>query len=131
MKKILFITLIIFTSISCSKDNDNKMNENTTSKDPLIGTWTLSLLSNSPVNDCEKKTTYIFKEDFTFSYEEYRVNNGACSKSGNKKGEWKNKGNSTYYIKEHGYTSGAETKFTFTENNTVVKFANVTYKKAK
>lgn len=151
MKKLVFTVLILVISISCSKtekivedvkdaiedttgttDNNGTTDDNNNEeKDPLIGTWNLSKVSHSNVNDCEKKTTYVFKDDFTYTFKSYKIDNGNCIEDESINGEWKNKGNSVYYLKKHGYTSGSEGTFSFTEDNTVVQFGNVTYKKKK
>lgn len=124
----LLIVLFIIISSSCST-NDEQIIENNKNKDPLIGTWNLMEFSNIQANECESKTTYTFKDDLTYTYKEYRKSNNVCSEVKTSKGEWKNNGNNVYYLKTHGYTSGTETTFEFSNNNTIAKFANVTYKK--
>lgn len=127
MKKLLLLGLVVFPMISCSNETDSTIVDS--DKDPLIGVWKLLKVASTEVNDCKKKTTYTFKSDFTFTFKGYKSVDGTCTEKESKKGEWKNRGNNVYYIKEHGFTSGTEITFTFSENNTVFKFGNLVYKK--
>ncbi|WP_075341295.1 lipocalin family protein [Tenacibaculum agarivorans] len=140
MKKILILSFAFLCLFSCSDTAEEAIDgaediidDNTSDKDLLIGTWTL-IKNNNNVDidsDCQKKTTYEFKEDNSYTYTEFNVVNNNCTEitDNNQRGQWTNKGNSMYEIKRHGYTSGAVGEIKFSENNTNMNIGGFTYKR--
>lgn len=92
MKKALLSFSIIAVLLSCSSDNNS--NDDTNNPGPgnsvsIVGTWKKnkeiiisgkdnSVISNTPSDDCEKKTTFIFLQNNTVSEEVYENSNGSC-----------------------------------------------------
>lgn len=75
MKKILILSLTVFTLLSCSSSDDITDNS-------IIGTW--KLISHSDVNtlpDCMKQTTITFAKHGILSGEIYEPNGGNCDKN--------------------------------------------------
>lgn len=96
MKKlILLLSVIAFAFTSCSKDDNND-----TSQDLLIGTWTYSNSLEDGVeislSDCEKQETWINDADGTFTVTVYDDIDGPCVENGTISGTWENSGNGVY-----------------------------------
>jgi hypothetical protein len=115
MKKlILVLSLIAIAFTSCSKDDDNE-----SSQDLLIGTWTYSSAFEDgveiPLTDCEKQETEVFNANGTFTVTTYDDFDGPCVEDGTISGTWVNSGNGNYTITVFGFPF--EVKITF-EGNT-------------
>ncbi len=112
-----------------SSGGDNSGGDSETS-DRIIGTWTLFLGTDQvEVNDCLKKTTFIFNEDNSYSQIEFKIENNVCEEVLNVAGEWTSKGNNVYELRRHGYTSGPDVDFEFTDDNQTMIVVRQTYKK--
>ncbi|WP_159295520.1 lipocalin-like domain-containing protein [Tenacibaculum maritimum] len=75
MKKILILSLTLFSLLSCS--SDDKIYENS-----IIGTWKLTSHSDlTTLPDCMKQTTITFAEHGILSGEIYEPNGGNCDKN--------------------------------------------------
>lgn len=110
MKKILILSIAFFSLLSCSSNDDN------IEKDPLIGTWYFFSRGGNEVDDCTKKTEFIFNEDRTFSTVSYSTAIDICSKEEDSTGKWSSLGNQTYTIKLDNSTKVVEIKFNFSED---------------
>lgn len=75
MKKILILSLTIFTLLSCSSSDDIAGNS-------IIGTWKLTSHSDfSTLPDCMKQTTITFEKHGILTGEIYEPNGGNCDKN--------------------------------------------------
>ncbi|WBX72815.1 lipocalin family protein [Tenacibaculum pacificus] len=131
MKKLflLIITAILVISRESKSDElPNNPEEPENTKDLIIGTWKLIQKNGEKITDsCEKKDTYIFNEDTSYTFDDYNTIDGSCSKNESKsfKGIWLNNNNKTYNIRIHGYTgNGADYNITFTQSNQYLTFEN-------
>ncbi|TCI84402.1 hypothetical protein [Tenacibaculum sp. M341] len=155
MKKVFLLSFAFLFVIACSSNNTDGLpddgdtvvtdgnngsdndgsgsdNDNTTDKDVIIGTWTLYLGTDQrEVDECLKKTTFIFNEDKSLTYTEYNIDNNTCVEvtDNGYKGEWINNDNGTYNIRRHGFTSGQDIDFTFENNNNNMILVGRTYKR--
>lgn len=139
MKKLFLLIVTAILILSCASKTDeipaNTPEETNETKDLVIGTWVLIKKSEIAItDDCEKKDTYIFNEDASYTFDDYNTKSGSCIKdeTDSFKGTWKNNKNNTYNIKKHGYTgNGADLNINFTENNQYLTFSNngLTYKR--
>lgn len=104
-KTILVLAFLIsaITFISCSSD------DNSSSKDPIIGTWGyIEVYENGikgELDNCDLQDIKVFNEDGTFSSEYYESSTGGdnCDKQ-SYTGTWKNNGDNKYTVIEDGDT---------------------------
>ncbi len=107
---------------------DNSGGGDGEAKDPIIGTWNLFLGTDEvEVNDCLKKTTFIFNEDKSYAQIEFNDTNGNCEEIVNVTGEWTNKGNDTYELRRDGFTSGPNVPFQFSDDGKSMILIGKTY----
>lgn len=107
MKKLfLFLTIATLSFISCSED------EETPSKDPIIGSW---YITGEGFPECAKDYLTIFKDDGSYIKNDFEVYDGDCSKLNIINAKWENKDSSTYtlIINDHK----VDGKVTFSNNN--------------
>ncbi len=150
MRKVFLFSLVFMFFLSCST-NESEMNLDedgqgeeqvdgngnsdggaSSDKDIVIGTWTLYLsTSGTEVNNCLKKSTYVFNEDNSYTYTEYDIVDDECKEivDKNHNGEWTNRENGKYGIRRHGYTSGQDIPFKFEDNNSKMILVGRTYKR--
>ncbi|CAM1333585.1 lipocalin family protein [Tenacibaculum aestuariivivum] len=138
MKKIFLLLTVTLCSISCSPINDELPKEKediNPTEDIILGTWKLSQQNGQAITDtCEKKDTYTFKEDGSYTIDDYSNQTGTCIKDekNSYKGYWLNNNNNTYNLKKHGFTGpGADLNIEFSDNKQELTFSNnkLTYKK--
>ena len=114
MKKLLILSIAIFTLFSCS-DNDEENIE----KDPFIGIWGVFSIQGEEVNECKKNSTLMNTESGNFSTTDYNDDNGDCIKESEAIGTWENAGNNVYITKEGGKEQSINVTFE-NNNNTAV-----------
>ena len=118
------------TDSDSDSDNDSDNSDGTEAKDPIIGTWTLFAGTDGvEVNDCLKKTTFIFNEDNSYSQIEYNMVTYSCDEILNVTGEWTSKGNDVYNLRRDTYTSGPDVDFEFSEDGKTMVVVRQTYKR--
>ncbi|MDO6674660.1 lipocalin family protein [Tenacibaculum sp. 1B UA] len=110
MKKILVLTIALFSLLACSSDDENNL-------DPIVGTWYKFSINEQEVNDCEKNTTIKFSQNgtFTATYSYYNGEN-TCLTEETFKGTWTNKGNNNYTTLGEG--DDESSKILLKDNNT-------------
>lgn len=110
MKKLLILFLVGITTFSCSSDNEE------TTQDPIIGTWTLFSRNNQEVNDCQKKSTVSFTENGNYNNTGYYLDNtnNNCIADYNENGGWENN-NGNYIIKVDNVNN--QVPISFSNNN--------------
>jgi len=125
MKKffVLFLSIALFTA--CSSDDD----EDSTSADPILGTWVL-VDASSPLKDefcLDKESTLTFNSDNTGASTFYLTQANCTATSST--GSWTNRGNSLYTISVPVYGDlqgsvnfSSTNKFTFTFLGGVLTF---------
>ncbi|WP_442266801.1 lipocalin family protein [Tenacibaculum sp. ZS6-P6] len=143
MKKIIILSLTFLCLISCSSNDsemvdpdngngvitDNNGGDNET-KDPIIGTWSLFLSTDGvEVDNCLKKTTFIFNEDNSYNQIEFNTVNNNCDEILNVTGEWTSKNNNVYELRRDGYTSGPDVSFEFSDDGKTMIVVRQTYKR--
>ncbi len=115
MKKLLILTLAVFSFLACS---DNEANI-----DPIVGTWHQFSRGGTEVSDCEKKSSYTFTENGIFtgiSYEDYEGCNKLDSEGSAK---WEKIGDNRYRIYTDSNPTGVTTTILFSDND---KTMNIT-----
>ena len=124
MKKLLILTIAMFSLLSCSsnEDTDSLLGGNSNGgDDPIIGKWQVVSTTENGDNiltECEKNTTVTFSNDGTVTvvdfYNEFDpFSNIETCESETGIGTWINTGNSEYSI------GGDESqKIVFSQNNT-------------
>lgn len=129
MKKlVLLLSVFALVFISCSSDDDSS------SQDPLIGTWKyhnyiVNGVEDTPT-DCEMQETFVFSSDGTFDYTYYEEDfEDNCVLEESISGTWTNDGNEIYTQNIEGESYSQELGF---EGNTfyyedVYTFEGVTY----
>ena len=117
MKKILVLTIAMFSLLACSSDDDNL--------DPLVGSWYLFSENNEEVPDCEKKSTLQILENGTFKSLSYYFDEDTqeCTEEGNSNGTWTNKGSNIYGIKPDGRDKEGILNITFKDNNNTFSYS--------
>jgi len=121
MKKILVLTIAMFSLLACSSDDENNL-------DPIIGTWYLFSENGIEVNDCIKKSTTTFSEDgtYTVSTSYYLSENNECipDEGSADDGAWINRGEGNYSRTPTGEIIDDETiKTTFSDNNNTMTYS--------
>lgn len=124
MKKILILTITLFTLLSCSKSSDDI-------NDPIIGKWQHSEGYTNGINNnlsyCSKKTTIEFKSNNELTIIGFSSGNVNCS-SVTDNGTWQNTSNSNYditLIDSQGKTFYETTDtIVFSNNNNTFTVAN-------
>ncbi len=111
MKKILVLTIAMFSLLACSSSEDENIE-----KDPIIGTWFLFSKNGVEVDDCTKKSTYVFKENGTMEGESYTSYEGECIHEGSGIANWSSKENNIYTITPSGKTEGIDALFNFSDD---------------
>jgi len=96
MKKLfLLFTVISLVLTSCSS-------EDSSSQDPLIGTWTWYQSFDNGVeetlDDCDKMDTIVINSNGTLNESYFYNNNGTCESDGTDSATWQNLGNNVYRI---------------------------------
>lgn len=126
MKKILILTIAIFSLISCSSEEG----DGTNSSDPIIGTWSAFSINGTELSACLKKSTLIFSENGNLSISSYYVNSNGDCLSENSSGTWTNKGNNIYSVTLEN-DGPSQSKVTFSDNNNTMTVAdeNTVYKR--
>jgi len=124
MKKILVLTITMFSLLACSSDDENNL-------DPIIGTWYKFSQNGEEFGECEKKTTFTFSENGTYSITPYVTLNNECIIDGKDDGNWSNKSEGNYGIIPSGETEEAVAKIVFSNNNNTLTFTqeNTIYKR--
>jgi len=115
MKKIiLLLSVVTLVFTSCKNDDDS------TSQDQFIGTWTYYKSFTNGVeevlSDCDKQDKIQVNSDGTLTDTYYYDNNGTCELDGEDSATWENLGNGIYLI-TYNVDDFYEDKITF-ENNT-------------
>lgn len=111
MKKILILTIAMFTLFSCSSSDEENIE-----KDPFIGSWSLFSINGQEVDDCYKKNTVIILENGNLTTTSYDVIDDECKLDDTSASTWENKGNGNYGITRVGSTEENVTKVTFSNN---------------
>jgi hypothetical protein len=109
MKKlILLFTVITIGLTACSKDDDSS------TQDPFIGTWTLYQVVNNGVeltlSDCDKQYSVQVNSDGTLIEAYYDDFNGTCELDEEIPALWKNLGKNLYSLT---YDAGTEDEYIF------------------
>lgn len=110
MKKlILFLSVFTLVFSSCGNDDDSS------SQDQIIGTWTFHKLFiddiEQSLTSCQMQETFNFKSNGTVSYKYFEVIQGVCELEESNSGTWSNDGNSIYTLKIEGNNSSEELTF--------------------
>lgn len=108
MKKLLILSIAMFTLFSCSSNDENL--------DPFIGNWSLFSVNGQEVDDCYKKNTVIILENGNLTTTSYDVIDNECKLDDTSASTWKNKGNGNYGITRIGSAEENVTKVTFNNN---------------
>jgi hypothetical protein len=117
MKKILILTITLFTLLSCSSNDDAISNS-----DPIIGKWQLNSETKNDTEvstECDRKNTLTFSENGTLTDVNHEDNGNGCS-SNSLTSTWENSGNSNYKITPTNGDS-LTIQLIFSQNNTVFK----------
>lgn len=117
MKKLMLLALTLCFLTACT-DNDQDL------KDPFIGIWYKFSLQGKEVSDCEKKTTFIVKEDKSISIASFEFYENKCVDDGTATGVWSKHGDTTYGITIQGDTKPSLRKLTFSNNNNSFRFTD-------
>ena len=117
MKKLLILSITLFSLFSCSSDDEN------IEKDPLIGTWYFFSENGKEVDDCNKKSTAIISEkgDFTATNYGNQDNPNACVIENINNGTWVSKKNNKYELKNNKSGSITIHTITFSDNKNTFK----------
>ncbi|WP_420553082.1 lipocalin family protein [Tenacibaculum aiptasiae] len=110
MKKILFLSIALFSLISCSSNDEDSL-------DPFIGTWYLFSINNQEVSDCLKNNTVNILENGNLTFTSYDLINNVCKVDDTGSSTWKNKGGGNYGITTKGTTIERINKVLFSNNN--------------
>lgn len=111
MKKLLILTITMFSLLSCSSENDSPEEV-----DPIIGKWQLvSVIEDGTdiTEECEKKNNITFLNDETYNIVDFFNDSDDECDSEEDDGEWINLGNSEYSI-----DGEPSIKIIFSQNNT-------------
>lgn len=120
MKKIVFVIITVFTTItSCSSNEDKNF-------DPIIGTWKISSITvdgkNISIGDeCQQKSTLKYLENGTVIDTFYFDNGSGNCKKTVSESTWENIGNSVYNM------DGIEIKIDFFNNKHTVKVKYINF----
>lgn len=114
MKKLLTLSIVIFSLFSCSSNDDNL--------DPFVGTWYKFSFNNIEVSDCEKKSTVTNKENETYTSTSYYISDNDCKTIPLESGTWTNKGSGIYTIIQKG-KEAIDIKIIFKDNNNTFVFS--------
>ncbi|MGG6231928.1 lipocalin family protein [Tenacibaculum sp. SDUM215027] len=106
MKKILVLTIAMFSLFACSSDDENL--------DPIVGTWYKFSEEGIEASDCEKKSSVTFNENGTFNSISYESIEDKCVIEDELSATWTNKGNGVYSRTYNGESSN--TSITFSDN---------------
>ncbi|CAL2065247.1 lipocalin family protein [Tenacibaculum sp. 190524A05c] len=113
MKKLLSLSLILLTIVSCS--------ENDTTSDPIIGKWNLITSFEGSVdvtNDCLKQSYITFSENFSLKGEVIiEMNNECTSDDGPYSGTWSKQNTNNYSLSIDNSNSPIE--ISITNNNLI------------
>lgn len=124
MKKILILTIALFTLFSCSSDDEE------ITQDPIIGIWNLFAIDNNEVSDCLKQSTWVFNENGTATKQGYEETNRQCNSEPIENATWENLNNGSYrIIPTNSTTTDTVFSTTFSDNNNTLKVGDVTLKK--
>lgn len=107
MKKILVLTIAMFSLLACSSDDENNL-------DPIVGTWYKFSEEGIEASDCEKKSSVTFKENGTFNSVSYESIDDECIIEDEFSATWTNKGNGVYSRINNGESS--DSSITFSDN---------------
>ncbi|MFJ1492155.1 lipocalin family protein [Capnocytophaga canis] len=84
-RKLTFLFLAMALTLSCSKNDKNEgeqPNGKELSKSEIVGTWRFEMFvgdfGTRLPNDCHTRTNIVFREDNTFTMDEYELINGRC-----------------------------------------------------
>ncbi|MFT7900430.1 lipocalin family protein [Tenacibaculum ascidiaceicola] len=108
MKKILVLTIAMFSLLACSSDDENNL-------DPIVGTWYKFSEEGIEVSECEKKTSVTFNENGTFNSTSYESIEDKCVIEDEFSATWTNKGNGIYSRIYNGESS--DVSITFSDND--------------
>ncbi|TDQ29896.1 lipocalin-like domain-containing protein [Tenacibaculum caenipelagi] len=116
MKKIIALSILTVTLLSCSS------NENTPlSDDIIIGKWQLIRQYGDDADECTKKSTMIFENDFDLIINTYlSLTDDECVSTGITKGNWNKKGENLYTLERQGLS--IDTSIRFEDNNNTLIF---------
>ncbi len=108
MRKLLALSILFISFLSCSNDKNEMPDNNetpTTNIDPVIGTWKLIKKTlddgGNPIddtNDCTTKSTIVFTNDGMGDVETYNINDQSsnCEIEESLKIEWKKVSENNY-----------------------------------
>ncbi len=128
MKKILVLTIAMFSLLACSSSEDENIE-----KDPIIGTWFLFSRQGENVNECEMRSNVVFKENGTYTTASYSDLGNQCVLEDEDQGNWSNKGNSNYAVVPSEENTEDIAKIVFSDNNNTFTIVedDLVFKKAK
>ncbi|MGQ3678728.1 lipocalin-like domain-containing protein [Tenacibaculum discolor] len=116
MKKIITLSILAASLLSCSS------NENTPlSDDIIIGKWQLIRQYGDDTDDCTKKSTITFENDFDLIINTYlSLTDDECVSTGTTKGNWNKKSENLYTLERQGLS--IDTSIRFEDNNNTLIF---------
>ena len=109
MKKLLILSIAVFTLFSCSSNDDDNL-------DLIVGTWTYTAIDGEVLDDCDKKSQVTFNENNSYSTKSYYTENGDCVLESTINGTWENNNNNTYSFSFDGDTNTAKVTFSNNDN---------------
>lgn len=126
MKKVFLFLILSNLFLACSSNDEVIGDQISDTADTIVGTWKLVKANGFDITDaCQTKDTYVFKEDNTYTFDDYNTTNGSCVKDEDTsfKGTWKNNNDGTYNFKRHGFTGdGTAFSTVFTDDKETLTF---------
>jgi hypothetical protein len=97
MKRILLPLIAILILSSCSSSDETPLSE-----DVIIGQWQLIRQYGENADDCEKKSTIIFEDNFDLIFNTHFTFDTDCVDTGITKGSWSKKNSNLYSFEKVG-----------------------------
>ena len=129
MKKLLILTIAMFTLLSCSSDDKNEIPTN-----PIVGVWTIQFNKTKLVpkvapeeseEDCSDNDRMTVTEDGKLTSVYYNEGKGGCIMGETENGTWEDNGNNNYTLIIDGEDDDVD--IVFSNNNNTMVFFNRTY----
>ena len=119
MKKLLILSIAVFTLFSCSSDDNNS--DSSIQSDLIIGKWNLSASTAGSLSSCIRQSNIELKQDGTYNLIQYYEDSNGCNIGytlTNK--NWSKNSDGTYNVKFVGDSSGENINVSFSNNNSTM-----------
>lgn len=123
MKKVIVLSLSIFTLTFCSKNSDNPSTE----PEPIIGKWIVLKKNGLKPDDCFAKSSLTFKIDKTSISDTFNLDQEENCNQRTINAIWSKTNDKKYKVEFQGKEEILNP--VFKENNTIMDLYGITWKK--